>query len=104
MNPNELMEIRTRGPKQKCIAKDCESCFHFRYFPAKDQGGKDVGLRQACSIEVLAVSLRNLIGAVEGAQQASNETRNAVFNFGAASVKTLDVISVQLDINRELLK
>ncbi len=49
-----------------------------------------MGLKTACTVEVIAVTLRSLIGSVDGAQAASNESRNRVEAFGNAVVMSLD--------------
>jgi hypothetical protein len=49
-------------------------------------------MKRACTIEVLAVQLRYLTGSVDGAQKASNETKNSVMRFGEAATRTLDSI------------
>lgn len=89
-------EIRERKPNQKCICKKCDDCFFYRYWPATDMAGNPIGMKQACSIEVQNVELRRLIGSIDGAQKASNETRNEVLKFGKACVETLTAMSVEI--------
>jgi hypothetical protein len=93
MTPDEMIEIRQRTAGQKCFVKNCENCFHYRDWPATDQAGRQIGIKKACSIEVLAVTLRRVIGSIDGTQAAANETRNTVFAFGQASQDALDKIS-----------
>lgn len=93
MNPNELNEIRERKKSQKCICKNCDECFFYRPWPANDMGGQPIGLKAACTLEVLAVTLRSLVGSVDGAQAASNEARNRVDAFGNAVVMSLEKLN-----------
>jgi hypothetical protein len=97
MTPDEMIEIRQRTAGQKCFAKKCEDCFHYRDWPATDQAGNQIGIKKACSIEVQAVTLRRVIGSIDGVQAAANETRNTVFKFGQASTRSLDNISKHLN-------
>lgn len=73
---------------KKCIAKKCEDC---RLYLSWDMEGPE-GLRKLeshCAIMILARELPRLRGAVDGAQAASNETRNRVMEFGGAAVETI---------------
>jgi hypothetical protein len=62
--------------------------------------GNPIGLKNACSIEAAAVTLRTLIGSIDGAQQAANETRNTVLKFGHASATAFKVIEDNLNKDR----
>lgn len=98
MTPNELTEIRERQPNQKCICKKCVDCFHYRPWPAKDAGGNPIGIKTACSIEVLAVTLRSLIGSVDGLQGGVNQATNR-----AMEVKSIIERAAINSINRRQL-
>lgn len=96
MNPDELLQIRKREKGQKCFVKSCEECFHWRDWPAVDKGGRPIGIKKACSIETLAVTLRSIGGYVTGLQGAVEEsrnqamaTRNSVDKFGRAATRAL---------------
>ena len=92
------MQIKPRDPKKKCIAKKCEDCHHFQpfNFDKLDSKGMPTGLKEiikVCGFDVLYDTIPHLVGAIDGAQQASNETRNEVSSFAAAAVKSFKVIA-----------
>lgn len=76
MIDDEWTQIRQRDKNHKCICKKCEECFLYRDWPATDKAGNSIGIKKACSIEVQSVTLRTVIGSIDGAQQAANEARN----------------------------
>lgn len=84
MNPSEINEIRERKKNQKCICKNCDECFHYRIWPSTDMAGNSTGLKQACTIEVLGVTLRSIIGSIDGVQSATNRSENVITRFGSA--------------------
>ena len=88
-------EIRQRTT-EKCICKKCDECFFYRWWPATDMAGNPIGMKQACGLEVTFVELRRLKGSIDGAQQAANETRNRVNEFGVACTKELKNLSEKI--------
>ena len=97
------MNITPRDPKKKCFCRKCAECFFYRYWNLLDEKGNSIPTL-VCSIEVLFQNIPKLIGSIDGCQEATNETRNAVFNYGEASVTTLEAISEHLDPDVKLIK
>ena len=90
-------------PQGKCFAKECVKCnFYRRWRVIVDEKTGLPKEMKKCSFEVYFYTIPKLIGAIDGCQQASNESKNAVLSFGQASVDTLDVISTTLK-NRKLI-
>ena len=76
-------------PQGKCFAKKCEDCAFYRNWSVTEKVTNKKSFEKKCSLEAMFYAIPDLIGAVDGCQQAANETRNGVFAFGQASVKTL---------------
>jgi len=86
-----------RDPKKKCIARKCEECnFYQSWDVAEIADGKPTGLRKMitrCSLQVLFDEIPRIKGSIDGCQQAANETRNNVLDFGEKSIKALRAVS-----------
>ena len=76
---------------KKCIAKKCEDCrLHLTWDMTNQEGLRNQ--MSKCVFIVIAEELPRLRGSVDGGQQASNETRNAVLRFGNACSQAFKVI------------
>jgi hypothetical protein len=53
-----------------------------------DKGEKDV--KEICSFDVLFNEMPKILGGIDGCQEASNEARNIIIDFGGATVKALE--------------
>jgi hypothetical protein len=86
-----------RDPKKKCIAKKCEECnFYQSWDVAEFKDGVPTGVRKMivrCSLQVLFDEVPRIKGSIDGCQQAANETRNNVLDFGEKSIKALRAVS-----------
>ena len=80
-------------PQGKCFAKKCKDCVHYRLWAVKDKVTQEKSHKRECCLDMLYRTLPDMIGAIDGAQQASNETRNEVSSFAAAAVKSFKVIA-----------
>lgn len=81
-----------RDPKKKCIAKKCDECHFFQPWDMTGKGGLRKSVTKCC-IQVLCEEIPHLRGSIDGCQQATNETRNKVINFGTSAVETLKGIA-----------
>jgi len=86
-----------RDPKKKCIARKCDECnFYQSWDVGEYKDGKPTGIRKMitkCSLQVLFEEIPGIKGSIDGCQQAANETRNNVKDFGEKSVKALMSVS-----------
>ncbi len=93
-----------RNPKKKCISKNCETCNLCKERSVEIvENGKPTGImemRKVCLIEYLERGQHYLMGALDGLQEASNQSRNASFeavdavnNFGNGVISVLNEIS-----------
>ena len=80
-------------PQGKCFAKKCLDCAFYRNWSVTDKDTQKPSVDKKCSFEAMFYAIPDLIGAVDGCQQAANETRNGVLAFGQASVLTLKNIA-----------
>lgn len=71
---------------------ECDACRFFRsWILTNDHGEQRV--EERCGFEVLMDEIPRIRGSVDGCQQAANETRNRVVEFGTAAVQTLVAFS-----------
>ena len=80
---------------KKCICKKCEDC---RLYLSWDMENKE-GLRKQvfkCVLMVVAEEIPQIKGSIDGCQQATNETRNRVLEFGQDSVNALFQIGMSI--------
>jgi len=64
-----------RDPKKKCIAKKCDECNFFNHWNIVDDKNQEK-IELKCDFEVMRHTLPKIIGAIDGVQSASNESRN----------------------------
>jgi hypothetical protein len=97
-----------REPSKQCISADCAQCNFYRpWILTNDRGEQKVENR--CSFEMLFEEIPRIRGSVDGCQQASNEARNRVMEFGAACTQTLRAMAEALPayidhVNKQLLE
>jgi hypothetical protein len=89
-----LLELLSEDgkPHGKCFAKRCKDCNFFRVWECEDEKKKKLQVRK-CSWEAILFVLPDIVGSIDGCQEASNNTRNVVLDFGAATIKTLESVA-----------
>lgn len=84
-----------REPNKKCICDICADChFNRHWILTNDKGEQKIEMK--CSLEVLFDEIPRIRGSVDGCQQAANESRNRVMEFGSACVQTLQALQKAL--------
>lgn len=71
---------------------ECDACRFFRMWRLVNDLGQEK-FEERCGFEVLMDEIPKFRGSVDGCQQAANETRNRVVEFGTAAVQTLVAFS-----------
>ncbi len=96
-----------RDEKKKCIVEKCEDCNWFRFKQMeKVLNGKPTGVNEmieVCLFDFYFDALNFLMGSYDGLQQGMNEARNrseetkeAVDNFGNAALQTIEAMGLKL--------
>jgi hypothetical protein len=70
-----------------CPGLECSECMWYRPFLMTNREAGTTKHKMCCGIEVLLEYIPQIVGAVDGCQQAANESRNYVFTMARGMAK-----------------
>ncbi|MBW1996422.1 MAG: hypothetical protein JRJ29_00515 [Deltaproteobacteria bacterium] len=79
--------FKPEGDKNCPALIPCEACKWYRYWKLVNEKTGEEKIERKCSIDVLLENIPRIIGAIDGCQAATNQTRNRIEALGRATAE-----------------